>query len=164
MRTYNSNYIDGEFQPVSVAMISNSVLAGVGLAAGYIPSKSLSPALTTQHIPLVNPTSERLEGHCAISNTETVNSAVQAAKRAQKAYSKTSLVQRASYLDSILRECQKREEDFAQVLHRQIGCPLQVSLSLRFKGLLLYTNGILFNLECSSSIMLYNVTSIAYNH
>ena len=49
-------------------------------------------------------------------------------------------------------------------------CPSQVSLRLRFKGILLYTNRVLCNMECCirqlwcSSVMLYNITSIAYNH
>ena len=46
----------------------------------------------------------------------------------------------------------------------------EVSLSLGFKGQLLYTGGILFHLECCirklwcDFIMHYNITSIAYNH
>ena len=47
---------------------------------------------------------------------------------------------------------------------------VSLSLSLRFKGLLLYTVGVLFHMECCirqlwrSLIVLYSITSIASNH
>ena len=50
------------------------------------------------------------------------------------------------------------------------GGRMQVSPSLRFKGLFLYTIDVLFYVEWCirqprcSSIILYNITSIAYNH
>jgi len=78
-----------------------------------------------------------------------------------------SHAQRGEYLAWATHEANVRATEKA-VKCMQVS--LSLGLSLGFKGLFLYTVGILFNVECCirqlscSSIILYSITSIAYNY
>ena len=89
----------------------------------YIDGHWLEPAAPTWQT-LVDPVTEEPFGRLALGSAADVDRAVVAARRAFPAYSAISVAERMALLRRILQIYERRNEDFAQQVRREMGAPI----------------------------------------
>ncbi len=74
---------------------------------------------------VIDPSTEEPFAHIAVGGPADVDRAVAAAKAAFPAFARTTRQERLELLRTILREYEKRREDIADILSREMGAPLK---------------------------------------
>jgi acyl-CoA reductase-like NAD-dependent aldehyde dehydrogenase len=92
---------------------------------------SWSPGSGSKRLPVIDPTSEETIAELVAAGPEHVDRAVEAANRALPGWSATDLSVRAALLRQMAEGLERRVEEFAQLLAREIGCPLWFSRALQ---------------------------------
>ena len=77
---------------------------------------------------VIDPSTEEAFTQIAVGGRRDVDRAVAAAKAAFPAFARTTRKQRLELLQSILEEYNKRREDIAEILSREMGAPLKFAL------------------------------------
>lgn len=76
-------------------------------------------------IDVENPANEEIIGSVPASNEEDINMAVKAAKEAFEIWKETSLDERIRHVENILEELKKIEDEMAEIISKELGCPLR---------------------------------------
>tara|TARA_B100000945_G_scaffold113828_2_gene90231 strand:- start:4275 stop:5693 length:1419 start_codon:yes stop_codon:yes gene_type:complete len=92
----------------------------------YIDGKWVTPSSTTS-IEVTNPTNEQIIGKVPAGGTSDVDLAVSAAKKAFPIWSKSSIEERISILNSLSTEIKERTEELAQTITAEVGTPIEYS-------------------------------------
>ena len=77
--------------------------------------------------PVIDPSNEQVIGEIILGNSQDVEKAVVAAKNAFKIFSKTSKKERLELLQRLLLIMEKRFEDLAQAITKEMGSPITFS-------------------------------------
>ena len=77
--------------------------------------------------PVIDPSNEQVIGEIILGNSQDVERAVSAAKNAFKIFSKTSKEERLELLQRLLLIMEKRFEDLAQAITKEMGSPITFS-------------------------------------
>jgi aldehyde dehydrogenase (NAD+) len=93
----------------------------------YIDGAWVAP-LSEQVFPVMNPASEKQVGEITLGNTEDVNRAVGAAKRALVTFSRTTQGERLSLLERLLECTRDRLDDLAVAISTEMGAPITMAL------------------------------------
>ena len=89
----------------------------------YIDGKWVTPSSTTS-IEVTNPTNEQIIGKVPAGGVSDVDLAVSAAKKAFPIWSKSSIEERISILNSLSSEIKERTEELAQTITAEVGTPI----------------------------------------
>ncbi len=89
----------------------------------YIDGTWVDP-VTPKTIDVINPATEKPAGHISVGSAADVDRAVKAARAAFASYSQTSAADRASLLERIIAEYQKRYADMAAAITEEMGAPV----------------------------------------
>jgi aldehyde dehydrogenase (NAD+) len=92
----------------------------------YIDGAWSYPA-SDRRFPVLNPATEAQIGEIALGSATDVDNAVAAAKRAFQTYSQTSLEERLSLMQRMLKISRDRLEDLAQAMSAEIGAPITMA-------------------------------------
>ncbi|MXP23404.1 aldehyde dehydrogenase family protein [Gordonia sp. HNM0687] len=92
----------------------------------YINGKWVDP-VSDETIPVQNPTTEEQLGTVPAGSAADVDAAVAAARDAFPAWSRTSVSDRADYLRRIRDGLAKRQDEFAETIATEMGCPLRIA-------------------------------------
>lgn len=76
-------------------------------------------------IEVENPAREEIIGQVPASNEEDINLAVASAKKAFSTWKETSIDERIDYVEKILEELRNREDEMADTISKELGCPLK---------------------------------------
>ncbi|HEX6544089.1 MAG TPA: aldehyde dehydrogenase family protein [Ktedonobacterales bacterium] len=96
----------------------------------YIGGKSV-PASSSEMADVVNSTTEEVMGRVPRGTSEDVDRAVQAAKDAFPAWSKTPVNERAAYLQKAAGLLEARTEAIGAVIAREVGMPVRLSQKIQ---------------------------------
>ncbi len=88
----------------------------------YIDGAWTAPS-GTNLFTVINPATEAPEGEIALGDATDVDRAVQAARRAFPALSRTSVAERTELLEAIIAEYKKRRTELAQAITAEMGAP-----------------------------------------
>ena len=89
----------------------------------YIDGAWVDPA-EARPFDVINPATEESLAQIALGGRKDVDRAAKAARRAFESYSQTTREQRAELLQAIIAAYQKRYDDIAQTISREMGAPL----------------------------------------
>jgi aldehyde dehydrogenase (NAD+) len=89
----------------------------------YIDGRWVDPIEGRPH-DVINPATEQPIGRIALGGAKDVDAAVQAARRAFETYSRTTREERLALLRAIGAEYQKRYDELAETISREVGAPL----------------------------------------
>jgi aldehyde dehydrogenase (NAD+) len=89
----------------------------------YIDGKWVDP-IHVHDFSIINPATEELIATISLGSTADVDRAVAAAKRAFESYSETTVDERLRFLRSIIEVYQRRMEEMAETISREMGAPL----------------------------------------
>ncbi len=92
----------------------------------YIDGAWVSPQ-SDQVFPVMNPATEQQVGEIILGNTEDVNRAVAAAKKAFVSFSRTTQAERLILLEQLLKATQDRLEDLAHAMSTEMGAPITMA-------------------------------------
>ena len=92
----------------------------------YIDGAWVSPQ-SDQVFPVMNPATEQQVGEIILGNTEDVNRAVAAAKKAFVSFSRTTQAERLLLLELLLKATQDRLEDLAHAMSTEMGAPITMA-------------------------------------
>ena len=92
----------------------------------YIDGAWVSPQ-SDQVFPVMNPATEQQVGEIILGNTEDVNRAVAAAKKAFVSFSRTTQAERLLLLEQLLKATQDRLEDLAHAMSTEMGAPITMA-------------------------------------
>ncbi|TDI40685.1 MAG: aldehyde dehydrogenase family protein [Acidobacteria bacterium] len=92
----------------------------------YIDGAWVSPQ-SDQVFPVMNPATEQQVGEIILGNTEDVNRAVAAAKKAFVTFSRTTQAERLLLLELLLKATQGRLEDLAHAMSTEMGAPITMA-------------------------------------
>jgi aldehyde dehydrogenase (NAD+) len=92
----------------------------------YINGEWVDP-LGSETIEVINPSDESVIGSIASGTKEDVDLAVAAAKEAFKTFGFSSKEERIELLDNIISEYEKRSEELAKTISKEMGAPLWLS-------------------------------------
>jgi aldehyde dehydrogenase (NAD+) len=87
------------------------------------------PPVSTARAQLIDPSTEQPFATIAMGNAEDVDRAVRAARAAFPAYSATSVEERLALLRRILEAFDRRRDEMAATLSREMGAPMKSALS-----------------------------------
>jgi aldehyde dehydrogenase (NAD+) len=88
----------------------------------YIDGCWVKPAVP-RTLDVINPATEEVAGTISLGSSADVDSAVAAARRAFASFSQTSKSQRLELLQQILRQYEKRFDEFAEAITEEMGSP-----------------------------------------
>jgi aldehyde dehydrogenase (NAD+) len=88
----------------------------------YIDGCWVKPAVP-RTLDVINPATEEVAGRISLGSSADVDSAVAAARRAFASFSQTSKSQRLELLQQILRQYEKRFDEFAEAITEEMGSP-----------------------------------------
>ena len=92
----------------------------------YIDGAWVAPQ--SDHVfPVMNPATEEQVGEIILGNTEDVNRAVAAAKKAFVTFSRTTQAERLHLLEQLLEATQDRLDDLAQAISTEMGAPITMA-------------------------------------
>ncbi|NLY35789.1 MAG: aldehyde dehydrogenase family protein [Tissierellia bacterium] len=83
------------------------------------------PSSGSDLIEVENPANEEIIGSVPASNEEDINEAVKSAKEAFSTWKESSIEERICYVEKILEEMRKVEDEMAQIISMELGCPLK---------------------------------------
>jgi len=89
----------------------------------YIGGRWVDP-IGRDTVEVINPATEEPFAEIALGNRDDVDAAVEAARRAFPAFAETSVAERLALLRAILAEYERRADDIAAVIVREVGSPL----------------------------------------
>lgn len=92
----------------------------------YIDGRWHTPT-SQAHCPLVDPATEAVIGRVALGTEADVDAAVGAARRALPAFAQTSPEERADLLDRIAAVYERRLDEMAQAITREMGAPKRIA-------------------------------------
>ena len=92
----------------------------------YINGQWTAPHGTQTH-DVINPATETSVGQIILGNTEDVNDAVKAARTAFPAFAKSTVAERKVYLEAILAQIIKRNDEIAAAITTEMGAPKTLS-------------------------------------
>ena len=92
----------------------------------YIDGAWVAPQ-SDQVFPVMNPATEEQVGEIILGNTEDVNRAVAAAKKAFVTFSRTTRAERLQLLTQLLEATQDRLDDLAQAISTEMGAPITMA-------------------------------------
>ncbi len=92
----------------------------------YIDGAWVAPQ-SQQVFPVMNPATEEQVGEIILGNTEDVNRAVAAAKKAFVTFSRTTQAERLHLLEQLLEATQDRLDDLAQAISTEMGAPITMA-------------------------------------
>ncbi len=92
----------------------------------YIDGQWVKPA-APNYFDVIDPSTEQSIAQIAMGNTEDVDRAVAAAKAAFPGYSQTSPAERLEMLKRMLAIYQRRYDEFAELMSREMGAPIEFS-------------------------------------
>lgn len=75
-------------------------------------------------IEVENPANKEIIAQVPASNEEDINLAVESAKNAFITWKETSIDERIVYVENILKEIEKIEDEMAETISKELGCPL----------------------------------------
>lgn len=101
-------------------------LSKLKLDLHFVAGEWVQP-LSNDRFPIVNPATEQHLGHISLANKEDVQRAVEAAHLAFKDYSLTSKQERVSLLEKLLAIVEKRFEDLAWSMTKEMGAPITMA-------------------------------------
>ncbi|SER70866.1 aldehyde dehydrogenase (NAD+) [Gracilibacillus ureilyticus] len=87
----------------------------------------------SETIDVINPATEEKIGTISSGTTDDLDKAVKAAKEAFPAFSQTSREERVQLLENIVREYEKRKDDFIQVITEELGSPVTFSEEVQYE-------------------------------
>ncbi|MDQ6470569.1 aldehyde dehydrogenase family protein [Flavobacterium sp. LHD-80] len=90
----------------------------------YINGEFVSPK-GTEYFDLISPTTNEKLGKVRLGNTEDTQNAIEAAKKAFKTFSKSSISERIQYLKNIKNSVEKRKTDFINIMIEEYGGTFQ---------------------------------------
>lgn len=85
------------------------------------------PSEATNILPVIDPATEEAYAGIALATAGDVDRAVRAARRAFPSFSATSRAERIELLESVIAEYERRSEDMAAAISREMGAPLVFS-------------------------------------
>lgn len=83
------------------------------------------PSFGNDVIEVENPATEEIIGSVPASNEEDINMAVKSAKEAFSSWRETSIDEKINYVQKILEELEKIQDELAKVISEELGCPLK---------------------------------------
>src|SRR5436190_713237 len=89
------------------------------------------PSTGTKTIDVINSTTEEVMGRIPDGTPDDVDKAVQAAKRAFKTWSATSVEERAKYLQRITEGLQAHNQEIATTVAQEVGMPVNLSTMIQ---------------------------------
>ncbi len=92
----------------------------------YINGQWVTPSGSTT-VDIINPASEQVIGQLTLGNTEDVELAVQAAKKAFTSWSLSTRDERLAVLDRIIQSYLARMDDMAQAILMEMGAPTEMA-------------------------------------
>lgn len=93
----------------------------------YIDGQWVDPA-TPKTLDVINPATETVAGRISLGSGADVDRAVQAARQAFPAFSRTTREERMTLLERCIDEYMKRREDMAQAITEEMGAPAKMAL------------------------------------
>lgn len=90
----------------------------------YIDGRWADPA-APRWFTVIDPATEQAVSQLALGNEQDVDRAVAAARRAFPIWSETTVAERIALLKRILTGYQRRYEEFATAIHREMGAPMK---------------------------------------
>lgn len=90
----------------------------------YIDGRWADPA-APRWFTVIDPATEQAVSQLALGNEQDVDRAVAAARRAFPTWSETTVAERIALLKRILTGYQRRYEEFATAIHREMGAPVK---------------------------------------
>ncbi|TCW17614.1 aldehyde dehydrogenase (NAD+) [Raoultella sp. BIGb0138] len=90
----------------------------------YIDGRWVEPA-APRWFTVIDPATEQAVAQLALGNEQDVDQAVAAARRAFPAWAETPVAERIALLKRILTGYQRRYEEFAAAIHREMGAPMK---------------------------------------
>lgn len=93
------------------------------LAKFYINGAWVSASDDARSHPVINPATEESEGEISLAGKKDVDRAIQAARDAFESFSQTPLQERLALLARVLEGYQKRLDDMADAISREMGAP-----------------------------------------
>ncbi|WP_172731006.1 aldehyde dehydrogenase family protein [Pluralibacter gergoviae] len=90
----------------------------------YIDGRWADPA-APRWFTVIDPATEQAVSQLALGNEQDVDRAVAAARRAFPTWSETTVAERIALLKRILTGYQRRYEEFATAIHREMGAPMK---------------------------------------
>lgn len=82
------------------------------------------PSFGNDMIKVENPADKEIVGTVPASNEEDINMAVKSAKEAFSSWKETSIDERISFVEKILEEMEKIQDEMAEIISKELGCPL----------------------------------------
>jgi len=114
--------------------MSNSITkVNINLNKLYIDGQWLANSQGTS-LDVINPATEQVIAQVACGNTEQVNAAVTAAKKAFPAWSATSSVKRSDIIKKIASEMERRQDELTMAVSQTMGCPEHIASWLQIEG------------------------------
>lgn len=89
----------------------------------YVDGKWIK-SLADSRIDVENPANEEIIGSVPACNEEDINMAVKSAKKAFESWKRTSIDERIEHVENILKELEKIEDEMAEIISKELGCPL----------------------------------------
>jgi len=89
----------------------------------YIDGRWVDPA-STVWFDMIDPSTEKVFDRLALGDAADVDRAVAAARRALPAWSATSVAERVELLKRVLTIYERRYDDFAELMRREMGAPI----------------------------------------
>jgi aldehyde dehydrogenase (NAD+) len=85
------------------------------------------PPIAAQTLDVINPANEQIIAQVALGGAADVDAAVNVARGAFDSYSLSSTEERIALLERIITVYESREEDIAQAVSAEMGCPISLS-------------------------------------
>ena len=92
----------------------------------YIDGRWVDP-VEPRTLDVIDPATEKPAGRISMGSARDVDAAVRAARNAFASYSASSREDRLGLLEAVVQQYQKREEDLAETISREVGAPLWLS-------------------------------------
>ena len=92
----------------------------------YIDGKWVAP-VREHELEVINPADETAFATISLGSAADVDSAVAAARKAFKTWSRTSREERLEYLEKLLAAYEKRSGDMAKIISSEVGAPITMS-------------------------------------
>ena len=97
----------------------------------YINGQWISPATSTEVLPVINPATEATIAQASMANNDDVELAVQAAANAFDSWSQTSVEERLVYMERFLLAYQQHYDSVALAMTDEMGAPIDFSRDIQ---------------------------------
>ena len=95
----------------------------------YINGQWVSPA-GTESVEVINPCNEEVIAHVAMGNTQDVDDAVEAARKAFPSWSKTPVSKRVQFLSKISEAMAARQNELGDTIALEMGMPAPMAAAI----------------------------------